>query len=113
MTVPQKKYQTVEGKKWHLRKMTAPQKIVPNSWRKKIVLEKNDSAKKNTKQLKINPKEKMAPDKMTAPKNRKLKVKNGTLEKWQGPKKPTKKLKIKTATGKISNPDCETEGGID
>ena len=46
-----------------------------------MALEKNDSAQKNTKQLKINPKEKMAPDKMTAPKNRKLKVKNGTLVK--------------------------------
>ena len=77
--------------------MTVPQKIVPNSWRKQMALEKNDSAQKNTKQLKINPKEKMAPDKMTAPKNRKLKVKNGTLVKWQGPKKPTKQLKIKMA----------------
>ena len=46
-----------------------------------MALEKNDSAQKKTKQLKINPKEKMAPDKMTAPKNRKLKVKNGTLVK--------------------------------
>lgn len=56
MTVPQKKYQTVEGKKWHLRKMTAPQKIVPNSWRKKIVLEKNDSAKKKHQTIEDKPK---------------------------------------------------------
>lgn len=80
--------------------MTVPQKIVPNSWRKKMALEKNDSAQKKHQTVEDKPKGEMAPDKMTAPKNRKLKVKNGTLEKWQGPKKPTKQLKIKMAAYK-------------
>lgn len=46
-----------------------------------MALEKNDSAQKKHQTVEDKPKGEMAPDKMTAPKNRKLKVKNGTLEK--------------------------------